>query len=541
MAKDPALTLLQHPWIAPCSDEARKKLLSDEEFRNKIQEIKRALHAGKPPKGQLFLNIGNEVLDMGFYELSRQAYQLGYKDAETAAVLNNIGYAYTREENFEKSIEYYKAALNVNPKYDRAINNVAADLIRMALRRFDEDTPESLIESEKLLYESLAYKPNHDWALINMGNVLERRGSTKKAIYWIEAAIEANPTYGNARSNIAHAYFKVGEFAKSFENFEWRSKSDGNPGKKARFTDRLYWDGKEDLAGKSILLHWEQGFGDMIQCVRYLFWFRQKYPTANIVLETMEALDPLFHQLADPSGFVGEVDAECIMPCVNETLINNREKYADRQFDFVYPFYSLPYLYYLEKQSIPMFSAYLHRPPAKQSWNELRDSLRAKKKKIVGLNWAGRPSHGNDRFRSTHLSFLRDLVDSPELADCQFVSFQMGEQRVQIKEMGLEDKIVDVVDLIENFCDATMIIHDIDYLVTVDSAYLHLAGAIGTKAIALIAKRSDYRWMLDRKDSILYPSVTVVRQKANLIWDAEERQEMIDVIRGRNVIASTGN
>jgi ADP-heptose:LPS heptosyltransferase len=85
-----------------------------------------------------------------------------------------------------------------------------------------------------------------------------------------------------------------------------------------------------------------------------------------------------------------------------------------------------------------------------------------------------------------------------------------------------------------------MIIHDIDYLITVDSAYLHLAGAIGTKAIALIAKRSDYRWMLERKDSILYPSVRVVRQKANLIWDDQERQEMVDIIRGRDALSLTG-
>ncbi len=540
MPKDPALTLLEHPWIMGCSDEARKKILSNEDFYKQALEYRKMIQMNKPPKGQLFMNIGNEILDKGFYELSRQAYNLCYRDNDTAAVLNNIGYAYTCEKNYEKSVEYYKAALAVKSTYERAINNVASDLIRHAIVCFDRDTPESMDQCEKLLHESLSYKPNHDWAYLNMGNLWERRGFTKKAIYWFELAIEVNPTYSAPRSNIAHAYFKVGDFGNSFENFEWRSKTDDNPGKKARFTDRLYWDGKEDLAGKSILLHWEQGFGDMIQCVRYLFWFRQKYPTANIVLETMEALDPLFKQLADPAGFVGDVDPECIMPCVNETLINKREDYKDRLFDFVYPIYSLPRLYFLEKQSIPMFSAYLHRPPAKQSWIELRDSLRAKKKKIVGLNWAGRPAHGNDRFRSTHLSFLRGLVDNPELADCQFVSFQMGEQRSQIKELGLEDKIVDVVDLIENFCDATMIIHDIDYLITVDSAYLHLAGAIGTKAIALIAKRSDYRWMLERKDSILYPSVRVVRQKANLIWDDQERQEMVDIIRGRDALLLTG-
>ncbi len=538
MAKDPAIALLEHPWISVCSEDARKKIHADEHFRTKVNEYKKMIQMNKPPKGQLFMNIGNEILDLGLYELSRQAYALCFRDNDTPAVLNNIGYAYSREGNLEKSIEYYRAALAANPEYIRPINNLAADLILLAIRHFDKDTPDDLDKCEKLLYESLAIKPNHDWALVNMGNMWERRGFTKKAVYWLEAAVDANPTYSAARSNIAHAYFKVGEFLKSFENFEWRAHSDGNPGKLARFTDRLYWDGKEDLAGKSILLHWEQGFGDMIQCVRYLFWFRKKYPTATIVLETMEALDPLFKQLADPTGFVGEVDAQCEMPCINEHLINDRAKYAERQFDYVYPLYSLPYLYYLDKQSIPIFSAYLHTTPAKQDWVDLQKTLRLKKQKIVALNWAGRASHGNDRYRSTHLQFLKGVVESPELVHCQFVSMQLGEQRAQIKELGLEDKIVDLADLIKDFCDATSIIADLDYLISVDSAYLHLAGAINTPAIGLIAKRSDYRWMLERKDNVLYPSITLVRQKQDLVWDDLERQEMIDIIRGRSVADS---
>jgi tetratricopeptide (TPR) repeat protein len=533
MAKDPIIALLEHPWIASCSEAVRKKIGSDEEFRKKVIEYKNIVQSNKPPKGQLMMNIGNEILDMDLFELSRQAYNLSYKDNDSSAVFNNIAYAYSREGNYEKAIEFYKAALAIKPNYDRPINNIASDLVRLAIQYFDEDNVESLNQSEKLLFESLAYKPNHDWAYLNMGNIWERRGQTKKAVYWLESAIQMNPGYTAAQSNVAHAYFKIGEFAKSFEAFEWRSKTDGNPGKIARFTDRTYWDGEEDLAGKSILLHWEQGFGDMIQCVRFLFWFRKKYPTANIILETMEALNPLFYQLQDPKGFVGDVDAECVMPCVNEVLINDRKAYAERKFDFVYPVYSLPRLYFREFGSIPKFDRYLHRPPEKASWVETLNSLRQRKKKIVAINWGGRPSHGNDRYRSTHLSALQDLIDSPELVDCQFVSLQMGEQRAQIKELGLEDKIIDLVDHIKDFCDATNIIGDLDYLISVDSAYLHLAGAIGTKAIGLIAKRSDYRWMLDRTDNIWYPSITLVRQKNDLAWDDAERRQILNIIRGK--------
>ena len=92
MAKDPILTLLEHPWIAPCTEEARKKIMGDEEFRKKVLEYKRMIQNNKPPKGQLFMNIGNEILDLGFFELARQAYSLCYRDNDSAAVLNNIAY-----------------------------------------------------------------------------------------------------------------------------------------------------------------------------------------------------------------------------------------------------------------------------------------------------------------------------------------------------------------------------------------------------------------------------------------------------------------
>jgi len=530
MPKDPVIALLAEPWLVSCSESVRKKIASDEEFRKKVLEYKRIVEKNDPPKGQLMMNIGNEILDLELYELSRHAYQLSYKDNDSAAVLNNIAYAYSREGNYEKAIEYYKAALAIKPDYERPINNIASDLIRLAIQYFDKDTSESLDKAEKLLHESLGYKPKHDWACLIMGNVWERRGHTKKAVYWLSSAIELNPNYTSAQSNAAHAFFKVGDFAKSFEAFEYRSKTEGNPGKVARFTDRAYWDGKEDLAGKSILLHWEQGFGDMIQCVRYLFWFRKKYPSARIVLETMEALNPLFYQLQDPAGFIGDVDEACLMPCVDEVLINNRQKYADRQFDFVYPLYSLPRLYFQDKGDIPQFIRYLHRPPQKEIWAEAVQSLRQRKKKIVALNWAGRASHGNDRYRSTHLSFLQPLLEHPELSDCQFVSLQLGEQRSQIKELGLEDKIIDLAEHIQDFCDASNIIYDLDCLVSVDSAYLHLAGAMGAKAVGLIARRSDYRWMLDRTDNIWYPSISLVRQKVDLIWDDVERQQMVNLI-----------
>lgn len=516
-----ALELIEHPWITAARQESRQRILDDSDFCKTIAEALSSIESQSHNGYSSFTAMGNKLLDWNFYELSRQAYTCGFEKDNKSVIWNNLGFAYMKEGKEDIAVNYFRRSLQINPKYTLAINNLAASLIKIGLKYFDLDGKENLVAAEKFLFESLAVKPNHDWALLNLGNVWMRKGHVNKSILWYELAIEANENCITAHNNLGHAYLKLGDYVRGFEHYEWRSVSCRHPIKDINIP---YWDGAENLDDKTILLHWEQGFGDMIHFSRYCFCLRKLYPKARIILETMPPLVPLLSQLADKSGFQRNLDAKCKTPPVNQVISNDRQQQSGMNIDFVYPLISLAKIFTIDESTIPRFSAYLGRPKPAKGYFDFLGNVRAQGKKLIGINWAGRPTHGNDKHRSIHLKVLRELVESPYFRDYQFLSFQLGDSRNQIAELGLQTRIIDISDRIKDFSDSAIILGELDWFISVDSAYLHLAGAMGVNAIGLIPARSDFRWLQDRTDSPWYPSIRLLRQKKELVWDGLARE-----------------
>lgn len=510
----------QHPWLADLGSNAKARLNNDAKFRDLLLEYTEAITKRALPK-QLdsFAHFGNQLLDLECCELARQAYVLGFGKEDQALIWNNVGFSYVKEHHYKKALSYFRAALQINPRFQLAINNLAAALINQALKLFELDGKDNLDQAEKLLLESLSVKPDHDWALLNLGNVWRKKGSVHKAICWFELALQANPDYAVAHNNLAHAYLTIGDFKKGFAHYEQRWFSSDFPSKLARFTDRAYWDGKENLNGKTILLHWEQGFGDMIQFCRYTFLLKKAYPEARIILETMPPLVGLFEQLANSDGFEKAKVKQTPAHPVDQVISSDRALLAGLKIDFVYPLMSLAKIFTWDEASIPANFAYLVKPRANKSWENFLREHRIKGRRLIGINWAGRPTHGNDKHRSMHLRDLKAFIESKEFSDDLFLSFQDGTAKRQIAELQLESRIIDVSERIKSFSDTAMMLADLDWLISVDSANLHLAGAMGIKSIGLIAVRSDFRWMLGRSDSPWYPSMHLLRQKQELTWD----------------------
>jgi ADP-heptose:LPS heptosyltransferase len=57
-----------------------------------------------------------------------------------------------------------------------------------------------------------------------------------------------------------------------------------------------------------------------------------------------------------------------------------------------------------------------------------------------------------------------------------------------------------------------------DVVISVDTSVAHLSGAIGKKTWLLIPFSPDWRWMLDRKDTPWYQSMTIYRQESMKNW-----------------------
>jgi tetratricopeptide (TPR) repeat protein len=527
--------LSQHPWLTNLGNKASTRLNQDAKFRNLlVNYVEDITHKVLPKEFNSFIDFGNLLLGFGCNELSRQAYILGIgngSQGHIANIWNNVGFAYVEEERYEEALNYFKIAIQNKPDYQLAINNLASALINLALKLFSLEGKENIDRAEKLLFESLAVKPNHAWAMLNLGNIWRSRGSVHRAIAWFELALLDNPNYANAHNNLAHVYLTIGKFKKGFRHYEYRWFINDFTSN-ARFKDQIYWDGKECLNGKTILLHWEQGFGDMIQFCRYTYLLRKAYPEARIILETMPQLVELFGQLASPEGFEQVKGVGDYGYPVNQVISNDRSLQTELNVQFVYPLMSLARIFTHDEASIPAWSAYMARPFASGSWENFVKGIHANGKRLIGINWAGRPSHKNDKHRSIHLNELKTFIEGSESSDVQFVSFQIGSAKQQIVELKLNSRILDVSEKINSFSDTAMMLADMDWFISVDSANLHLAGAMGVKSIGLIAARSDFRWMLDRTDSPWYPSVYLLRQKQKLNWD-DLNSRLVTLIVGK--------
>ena len=133
---------------------------------------------------------------------------------------------------------------------------------------------------------------------------------------------------------------------------------------------------------------------------------------------------------------------------------------------------------------------------------------------IIGIAWAGRPTHKNDANRSILPSFLKPLF---ELQGIDWVSLQIDERHDDAIDLGLPIK--DLRPKIDDFADTAATIVELDLVITVDTAVAHLAGGLGKDVWVMLPFVPDWRWLLDREDNPWYPSARLFRQQSPGDWD----------------------
>jgi hypothetical protein len=185
---------------------------------------------------------------------------------------------------------------------------------------------------------------------------------------------------------------------------------------------------------------------------------------------------------------------------------------------------SLPLAFGTELGSIPAQVPYLHADPQRvAAW---RARLGTGPRRRIGLAWAGNPAHPHDRLRSIPLDRLAPLLARP---DCVFHTLQAGPpqmgaprtetvapEREQLAARGLRDHRSALTD----FAEAAALASALDLVIAVDSAPVHLSGALARPTWLLLPWNADWRWMSDRADSPWYPTMRLFRQPAPGEWDA---------------------
>jgi hypothetical protein len=260
------------------------------------------------------------------------------------------------------------------------------------------------------------------------------------------------------------------------------------------------WLGADDIAGKTILLHAEQGLGDTLQFCRYVPRVTQR--GACVVLEVPTALRELMKTL----------------PCAVQTVPSGDRLPA---FHLHCPLLSLPFAFGT-RETIPSQTPYLSVADDKR--NLWRDRLGGPERPRIGLVWAGDPRKGQpdasriDQQRSLRFEQLAPVL---QVRECEFYSLQKGDVAVaQLRNSPSAHRVVDWSDDLHDFSDTAALVAHLDLVIAVDTAVAHLAGALGKPFWLLNRHNTCWRWLLDREDSPWYPTGRLFRQDATREWEA---------------------
>jgi tetratricopeptide (TPR) repeat protein len=404
-----------------------------------------------------------------------------------ANALHNRGNALLGLRRLEEALASYDRALAIKPDHADALNNRAHVLYQLWRPE------EALADCNK----ALSVRPDHAEGLNNRGVMLQALRRLEEALASYAAAAAVKPGFADAHFNEALCRLSVGDFATGWQKYEWRWRLQSAAQAKRVFPKPL-WLGKEDLSGKTVFLHAEQGLGDTLQFCRYVPAVAAK--GATVILEVPAPLKSLLRTLPGVERVVSEYD-------------------PSRPFDFHCPLMSLPLAFGTRLETIPAPVPYLWANPFRAAaWRERLEKLGGIK---VGLVWGGSARLDNpsalliDRRRSMR---LQQMWSFGAIEGVTLVSLQKGDPASQTRPPPSGLTIHDWTDDLADFADTAALIDALDLVISVDTSVAHLAGALGKPVWVLNRHDCCWRWLLNREDTPWYPTMRLFTQPSPGDW-----------------------
>ena len=307
-------------------------------------------------------------------------------------------------------------------------------------------------------------------------------------------ALKLEPNFPGAHFGIAEATLLRGEFARGWEEYEWRFRLAGVPPLMPS-TEKPQWDGRKLPGGARLLLIADQGYGDVIQFSRYIPWAAARAP--EIAIACSAELRPVVGQYAGGAAMFDHWDS-----CP--------------EFVAYSALSSLPRLAGTRPDSIPQATPPLRADAAKRAaWAARLDALSPQGYRRIGIVWAGRPTHRNDRRRSIDLERLGPLAALPGVT---LVALQKGASQAQIGRYWRQAPLLNLGPEIRDYADTMAILECLERVVAVDTSVAHLAGAMGKPVSIMLPYAPDWRWGLRGDTTPWYPTARLFRQDMRRDW-----------------------
>lgn len=160
---------------------------------------------------------------------------------------------------------------------------------------------------------------------------------------------------------------------------------------------------------------------------------------------------------------------------------------------------------------------------------------KASPKLRVGLAWCGSLGDENARARSIELVKLLPLATVGKTLGVQFFSLQSRQFAKQASEVP-ELSLIDMSEFTDDFADVAALMAHLDLVISIDTSYAHLSGALGIPTWRLVIRTCDWRWGWGRADSLWYPHDRLFRQDHDGDWDTVINHVANELISFKNQI-----
>ena len=396
--------------------------------------------AANPNSPEIHNTLGNTLSALSRHEEAIAQYRRAIEIRDNLPEVHvNLGNALKAAGRYEEAADAYRAAIALRPAYAEAHSNLGIVLARA-------NRPAEAVESFRA---TIAIDPAIKLAYSNLGNALTALNRHEEALAYFQQARRLEPDSPTAAFNEAHVHLATGDFARGWRDYEARWRTPGFSQKAAEFAQPL-WDGRAEIAGKTILLHSEQGLGDTILFARFVEPVAAH--GARVLLNVQKPLTRLMRSIPNVAEVIA---AGAAIPA----------------FDLHAPFGTLPLALQTTVETIPRRMPYLHAPAESPTTVDLDRS--ADKRPLIGISWAGNPEHRDDHNRSIPLALFERLLQNTAV---RFVSLQRnlrkGDGEILARHSGL-DLTSDLKG--SDLADTAALIGKLDLVITVDTVIAHFS------------------------------------------------------------------
>jgi len=331
------------------------------------------------------------------------------------------------------------------------------------------------------------------------GMAMAMLGKFSEANRLVQDALAKFPEHRAAKWVRGWTALAMGEFDTGWDDYEYRSAAVLY---KHREFPAKRWSG-EPLAGKRIFISQEQGLGDEMMfssCIPDLM-----RTGAQVVLECTAKLEHIFRR-----SFAGL-----------EVVVKKRESDLDffaslGSVEYWLPAGSLPVFFRRGWEKFPQHACFLTSDPSSKShWSGRLCALGTGLK--VGLAWRGGVVQTRSSLRSIPLEQLRSLFNT---AGAYFVNLQYGDCEQEVREFNLNGGAVlhHFPDALADYEQTAALVDSLDVVVSVCSAIIHLAGAMGKPVFVMVPLIPEWRYLHAGERIPWYPSAKLIRQGQASQW-----------------------